>query len=78
MKQKDIAVIIAAGFVAAIFSLLLTQAIFVPKKNKQLSAEVVDPINAEFNEPDKSVFNPEAINPTQLIQIGDNTNSTPF
>lgn len=78
MKQKDIAVIIAAGFVAAIFSLLITQAVFVPKDKKELTAEVVEPISADFREPDKAVFNPEAINPTQLIQIGDGTNPTPF
>ncbi len=78
MKQKDIVVIVVVGIVAAIFSLLITQTIFVPKKNKDLTAQVVEPISSQFNQPEKSVFNPEAINPTQLIQIGDSNNASPF
>jgi hypothetical protein len=78
MKQKDIAVIVAAGLIAAIFSLILTQVVFVPKDHKELKAEVIDPISSEFTQPDKSVFNQNAINPTQLIQIGDGTNPSPF
>ncbi len=78
MKQKDIALIVVVGFLAAIFSLLLTQTIFVTRENRNLSAEVVEPISAEFKQPDKNVFNAEAVNPTQLIQIGDSTKQTPF
>lgn len=78
MKQKDIALIAIVAVVAAIFSLLLTQTLFVSKKNRELSTEVVDPISSQFSEPDKQVFNEQAINPTQLIQIGENSNSSPF
>jgi hypothetical protein len=78
MKQKDIAVIVASGIVAAIFSLILTQVVFVPKETKQLKAEIIEPISSEFPQPDKAVFNQNAINPTQLIQIGDGTNPNPF
>lgn len=78
MKQKDIAVIVASGILAAIFSLILVQIVFVPKDTKELKTEVVDPISAEFPQPDKAVFNQNAINPTQLIQIGDGTNPNPF
>lgn len=78
MKQKDIAIIIAVGFFAAVVSLLLTQTFFVSKKDRELTAEVVEPISSDFNVPDTNVFNPRAINPTQLIQIGDSTNSAPF
>ena len=78
MKQKDIAVIIAVAFFAAVVSLLLTQTIFVSKDRKELTAETVEPISSQFNEPDKAVFNKDAINPTQLIQIGDSNNTSPF
>ena len=78
MKQKDLVLIVAVALFAAVVSLLLTQAIFVSKDKKELTTEVVEPISAEFKEPDKSVFNSDAINPTQLIQIGDSDNSTPF
>jgi mannitol-specific phosphotransferase system IIBC component len=78
MKQKDIATIAVVAIVAAVISLLVTQTIFVSKKSRELTAETVEPINATFNQPDKTVFNQNAINPTQLIQIGDSTRSTPF
>lgn len=78
MKQKDIAVIVAVGLVAAIFAMILTQVLFVPKKAQELQVEVVDPISAEFKTPDTTFFNENSINPTQLIQIGDGNNGTPF
>ena len=78
MKQKDIELIIVVAFFAAIFSLILSQTLFVGKKDRELSAEIVDPISAQFNTPDKAVFNDKAINPTELIQIGDSNKTTPF
>lgn len=78
MKQKDIAIIVVTGIVAAIFALVLTQIFFVPKNTQERQVEVVDPISADFKTPDNKVFNENAINPTQLIQIGDGNNSTPF
>lgn len=78
MKQKDIIVIIAIAFVAGVFSLLITNIVFSNEKIT-LTAEKVDPISAQFNDADKSVFNDTAINPTQLIKIGDGTNTAkPF
>jgi hypothetical protein len=71
MKQKDIVVILVVGFVAAIASLLLTKTFFVTKESKDISVEVVDPITSDFKLPDNTVFNDKAINPTQLIKIGD-------
>jgi hypothetical protein len=77
MKQKDIIVLIVVGFIAAVFSLILSQTLFSTKKLDQ-KAEVVEKITADFPDPDKSVFNENAIDPTQLIQIGDTPNSNPF
>ncbi len=78
MKRKDITLIIVVGIVAAVLSLLITQTLFVTKKSRELTAEKVEPISSQFNQPDKTIFNPNAINPTQLIQIGDGTKTTPF
>ena len=78
MKQKDIVLIIVVVFFAAVVSLLLTKAVFVTDKDRNVSVEEIDPISSEFKQPDTAVFNNNAINPTQLIQIGDNANSTPF
>lgn len=78
MKQKDIALIILAGFVSAILSYFVSNALFASPKDRQEQVEVVEAITTDFPTPDKRYFNPESINPTQLIQIGDNPNAQPF
>ncbi len=78
MKKNDIAVIVAVGVFAAIFSLVLSNLLFTPKSTKELKAQKVDSISAGFDQPDKRYFNSESINPTQLIQIGENKSTTPF
>jgi hypothetical protein len=78
MKQKDLAVIIGAAFLSGVFALLLSTLFVSSKGNSNQTAEVVQPIVADFPEPDKKYFNSESIDPTQLIRIGDSTNPTPF
>lgn len=78
MKQKDIALILIVAAVGGVISIVLTQQFFVPKKNKELSVQIVEPIKSEFQQPDNKVFNNNAINPTQLIEIGNGSNANPF
>ena len=78
MKQKDIALIIIAAFLAGVVSLLISKAIFTSSKERSQQVEVVEPISTEFKQPDKRVFNQNAINPTKLIQIGPSNNQTPL
>ena len=78
MKQKDIALIVVVVFISGIFSLLLSNALFASPKNRQEKVEVVQPITADFQEPDSKYFNAQAIDPTQIIKIGDNNNNQPF
>ncbi len=79
MKKNDMVTIVAIAIFAAVFALVLSQIIF-GKQSKKMSAEKVDPISAQFNKPaeDDSIFNSRAIDPTQLIQIGDTNNKDPF
>jgi hypothetical protein len=77
MKQKDIIIIIAIVVIAGALSFVLSSVLFSTKQNKQ-QVEVVEPISAEFNLPDKKYFNENSVNPTQLIKIGDTPNPTPF
>lgn len=46
--------------------------------NLQQQVEVVPTITSDFPAPDKQYFNSDSIDPTQLIQIGSNTNPAPF
>lgn len=77
MKQKDIALIIVVAFVAGVLSLLVSKFV-ISSGSRDLEAQVVQPITTDFQKPDERVFNDKAINPTQLIQIGNSSNPQPF
>ncbi len=78
MRQKDLAIIAAVVLLSTVMSVLVSRALFAKPQNRQQQAEVVQPISADFDEPDKRYFNPSAIDPTQSIQIGNNSNTDPF
>jgi len=78
MKQKDIALITGIAIVSAVVSFVASNKIFVTPSNRQQKVEVVDPINATFNPPDKKYFNSSSIDPTQNSALGADTNQNPF
>lgn len=78
MKQKDMALIMIIVFFSAIISLFVSKAIFASPKNRQQQVEVIQPITADFPQPDTRYFNDKAFDPTQLITIGQNANKDPF
>jgi len=78
MKQKDIALILVIVVFSGVVSFIVSGAVFAPAKDRQQNVEVVDPITANFTDPDDIYFNSNAVDPTQLIQIGTSTNPTPF
>jgi hypothetical protein len=78
MKQKDIAVIIVIVFVSGVASFFISNKLFVTPSNRQQQVEVVDPINASFQQPDKKYFNSSSIDPTQSSKLGTGSNQNPF
>ena len=78
MKQKDIALIIVIVVISVVVSLLVSKNIFVTPKNRQQQVEVVQPISTSLSTPDSKYFNPDALDPTKLITIGQNANPDPF
>ena len=78
MKQKDIVLIVVIVVISGVISFVVSGKLIVPSKNLKQEAEVVKPISAQFNKPDKRYFNSNSINPTKLIQIGQNNNPDPF
>lgn len=78
MKKNDIAIIVVVTIIATVFAILLSKFLFTPDKSRKLEAQVVQPISTEFKKPDDRVFNADALNPTQLIQIGNTSNNNPF
>lgn len=78
MKQKDLTVIIVVAVVSAVLAFLLSRWIFSLPQNREQTAEHVDVINKDFPLPPSRYFNPNSVNPTQQIQIGDSANPNPF
>ena len=77
MKQKDIATLLLIAGISAVISFVLSNQFITAGNNKQQS-EVVEVISAEFSRPPTEYFNENAVNPTQIIQIGPNENTEPF
>ena len=78
MKQKDLVTIGVIVFVSAVLSFIVSQLFITTPKNRTATVEVVQPITPSFPQPDAKYFNTSSIDPTQLIKIGDNSNSKPF
>lgn len=78
MKQKDIAVIVIAVVVSGMLSYFLSRLLFASPEKLQTTVEVIEPITAEFPQPDSRYFNENSVNPTQTIIIGDAQNQQPF
>jgi hypothetical protein len=78
MKQKDIALIILIAGIAGIISFFVSRAMFSSHSQRSQQAAVVDAISTDFTSPSSKYFNTNSIDPTQLIQIGNNNNNNPF
>ena len=83
MKRRDLFMIGGVAVVAALFSYLIAGSLFGSPKKNPLSVPVVAPIsqnlpNINTDPVYQSFFNPQALDPTQLIRVGGQTNSQPF
>lgn len=83
MKRKELTIIIMTGILAALFSFIISGIVFgTPKKNPIKVPEVakIDPNFPQVKNDTNytSFFSNQALNPTQLIQIGGGGNKQPF
>jgi len=83
MKKNDLMLIGLVGFIAIILSFIVSNTIFGNPKKNAIKVPVVTPISSTFPLPQtddnyKPFFNSNALDPTQLIQIGNNNNQVPF
>lgn len=74
MKKSDIAMIILIASVSVLTAYFVTRALLGDIKSESVKVKTIEPITAEVVEPDKTVFNENAINPTVEIIIGGDTN----
>jgi hypothetical protein len=73
IRKKDFPMIILIVSFSLIASFILGNT-----ENRSKEVSVIRPITANFQEPDPTIFNDEAINPTELIRIGDEQKEKPF
>ena len=83
MKRGDIAKVSLVAGLAAIISFLIASSLFNSPAKHNLKVPVVQTINSSFpdvaNDPTYNViFNSNAIDPTQPVQIGNSQNPSPF
>ena len=70
MKKSDIAMIILIAAVSMMIAYFAAQAILGNVQNESVQVKTIDRITTEVEEPDSSVFNSNAINPTVEVIIG--------
>lgn len=82
MKQKDMVLIVFVAVMAAAFSFIVSGAIFKPQAGST-KVPVVTAIDPNF--PDakndtqySAIFNNQALDPTQPVQISNQNNTVPF
>jgi len=71
MKKSDIAMIILIASVSVLIAYFIAKAVIGDVSNESVQVKTAERITAEVTEPDPSIFNSNAINPTVEVIIGD-------
>lgn len=77
MKQKDIALIIIIAAVSGVASFFVSNKLFITPATRSQQVEVVDTLNASFQQPDPRYFNENSFNASQPV-TDTSTNDDPF
>ena len=70
MKKSDIAMIILIASISVLVAYFVAKAVIGDVQNESVQVKTTDPITTEVMEPDPTVFNSDAINPTVEVIIG--------
>jgi hypothetical protein len=76
MKKSDIAMIILIASVSVLIAYFVAKAIVGDVQNETVKVKTTDTISTDITQPDTSVFNTNAINPTVEVIIGNQTTSS--
>lgn len=71
MKNSEIAAIILIAAVSIGVAYFVADAVIGKPSSESTKVKTATPISASIDEPDKTIFNKEAINPTVEVVIGD-------
>jgi hypothetical protein len=72
MKRSDIAMIILIASISALIAYFVADSVIGDVQEETVKVKTADPITADVEKPDPTVFNSNAINPTVEVIIGDN------
>lgn len=78
MKQSDWAAVILVAGLSLIFSYVLGANFLSPSDNRVAEIEEVIAVQDNFPQPDPEIFNKDAINIAELIEIDESNNKAPF
>lgn len=71
MKQSDFFTVVLVAVIGAAISAFLVSMMLGDPNSKSVSFKKIDVIEPGLVEPDPEVFNPDAINPTVEVYVGD-------
>lgn len=78
MKKNEIALLVLIVAISIGVAYAVGQSIFGKATTKPVDVETATPISAEIDQPNETIFNEHAINPTVPVRIGDPSNQQPF
>lgn len=70
MKKSDIAMIILIASISILVAYFAAKAILGDVQNQSVTVKTAEKISTDITEPDTGIFNPNAINPTVEVIIG--------
>ena len=70
MKKSDIAMIILIASISMLVAYFVANGVLGDTQSQSVKVKTAEPITATVEDPDPTVFNPNAINPTVEVIIG--------
>ncbi len=78
MKQKDLLIIGAVVLFSAVISYVVGTKLIATPADRHQQVQTVPVITEKFNQPDPKYFNAQAVDPTKIIQISNNSSVAQF
>lgn len=75
MKKTDIAMIVFIAGLSVLLAYFVAKAVLGDVSEESVKVKTAVPISASVTEPDPTVFNEDAINPTVKVVIGEKNGS---
>lgn len=76
MKKSDIAMIVLIASISILIAYFVAKGMFGGSAATAVAVPTTTPISSQLTQPDPTVFNSSAINPTVQVTIGGDTNTS--